>query len=285
MALAELLQGSPILFITLITILGSLIGSFLNVVIYRLPVMIMQDWRQQCADLNNEELAPTEKFTLSDPSSHCPKCNHQITTLENIPIISFFMLGGKCRKCKTNIAARYPLIEGFSALLSGLVAWQFGFDWACLGALLLTWTLITLSFIDIDHQLLPDSITLPLMWLGIIFSFFSVYTNIDSSIIGAIAGYIFLWLVFHVFKLVTGKDGMGDGDFKLLAALGAWLGWSLLPTIVLLSSLVGAIVGILLIVFRNHQRDTRIPFGPYLAAAGWVSLMWGQHINVLYIAG
>ncbi|MFW5425719.1 MAG: prepilin peptidase [Methylophagaceae bacterium] len=283
MAIVEILQASPVLFITIISILGLLIGSFLNVVIYRLPVMMQQEWHQQCDELNGKELEASEHFTLSRPRSRCPKCNHEITALENIPVLSYLALGGKCSQCKAAIAARYPLIEAFTGLLSGLVAWQFGFDWSCLGALLLTWSLISLSFIDIDHQLLPDSITLPLMWLGIIFSFFTVYTGLHSSVIGAIAGYLSLWLVYQGFKLVTGKEGMGYGDFKLLAALGAWLGWALLPTIVLLSSLVGAIIGISLIVFRKHQRDIPIPFGPYLAAAGWIALMWGHQINVLYI--
>lgn len=283
MALVEILQASPALFIVFITILGLLIGSFLNVVIYRLPIMMQQEWQQQCDELNGKELVPTEAFTLSRPRSRCPKCSHEITALENIPVLSYLVLGGKCKQCKAAITARYPLIEAFTGLLSGLVAWQFGFDWSCLGALLLTWSLISLSFIDIDHQLLPDSITLPLMWLGIIFSFFTVYTDLHSSVVGAIAGYLSLWLVYQGFKIITGKEGMGYGDFKLLAALGAWLGWSLLPTIVLLSSLVGAIIGISLIIFRKHQRDVPIPFGPYLAAAGWIALMWGEKINVLYI--
>jgi leader peptidase (prepilin peptidase)/N-methyltransferase len=283
MAIVELLQASPALFIAVITLLGLLIGSFLNVVIYRLPVIMQREWQQQCDELNGLETKPDLPFTLSKPRSRCPKCNHEITALENIPVLSYIVLGGKCSECKTVISARYPLIEALTGLLSGIVAWHFGFGWACLGALLLTWSLITLSFIDIDHQLLPDSITLPLMWLGIIFSFFTVYTDLHASIIGAIAGYLSLWLVFHGFKIITGKEGMGYGDFKLLAALGAWLGWTLLPTIVLLSSLVGAIVGISLIIFRKHQRDIPIPFGPYLAAAGWIALIWGQQINVLYL--
>ena len=283
MAIVELLQASPALFITVITILGLLVGSFLNVVIYRLPIMMQREWRKQCDELNGIEIKTEPAFTLSNPRSRCPKCNHEITALENIPILSYLILAGKCRGCKTTISVRYPLIEALTGLLSGIVAWHFGFDWTCLGALLLTWSLIALSFIDIDHQLLPDSITLPLMWLGIIFSFFTVYTDLHTSVIGAIAGYLSLWLVFHAFKIVTGKEGMGYGDFKLLAALGAWLGWTLLPTIVLLSSLVGAIVGISLIVFRKHQRDIPIPFGPYLAAAGWIALIWGQQINVLYL--
>lgn len=282
MALVALLQASPAFFIIIISILGLLVGSFLNVVIYRLPVMMTQNWRQQCADFNDEELVSVEKLTLNHPRSRCPKCNHQITALENIPIISYLMMGGQCRQCKTRISIRYPLIEALTALLSVLVAWKFGFGWSCLGALLLTWALISLSFIDIDHQLLPDSITLPLIWLGIIFSFFAVYSDgLHESIIGVIAGYMSLWLVFQGFKLATGKEGMGYGDFKLLAALGAWLGWSLLPAIILLSSLVGVIVGISLIVFRKHQHDTPIPFGPYLAAAGWIALMWDIELTYL----
>ncbi len=285
MVIIELLHASPALFITVITILGLLIGSFLNVVIYRLPIMMQREWQQQCDELQNKEVVEAKSpFTLSTPRSRCPKCNHEITALENIPMLSYLVLGGKCSQCNTAISARYPLIELLTGFLSGLVAWHFGFEWACLGALLLTWSLITLSFIDIDYQLLPDSITLPLMWLGIIFSFFGVYTDLYASVIGAIAGYLSLWLVFHGFKLVTGKEGMGYGDFKLLAALGAWLGWSLLPTIVLLSSLVGAIIGISMIFFRGHQRNIPIPFGPYLAAAGWIALMWGSQINVLYLS-
>ncbi|MFT7414011.1 MAG: leader peptidase (prepilin peptidase)/N-methyltransferase, partial [Methylophagaceae bacterium] len=215
--------------------------------------------------------------------SRCPHCNHAITAIENVPIISYLFLGGKCKQCKAAISKRYPLIEALTGLLSGIVAWHFGFDWTCLGGLLLTWSLITLTFIDIDHQLLPDSITLPLLWLGIVFNLFTVYTDLSSSVIGAIAGYLSLWLVFHGFKLATGKEGMGYGDFKLLAALGAWFGWIILPSIILLSSLVGAIVGVSLILFCQHQRNIPIPFGPYLAAAGWIALVWGDAITYAYL--
>ncbi len=283
MALFSLLQSSPILFIILISLLGLLIGSFLNVVIYRLPVMMEREWFAQCAELNGQETPENEVFTLSTPRSRCPKCNHAITAIENVPVISYLFLGGKCKQCKVKIAIRYPLIEALTGILSGVVAWHFGFDWTCLGALLLTWSLIALTFIDVDHQLLPDSITLPLVWLGISFNLFSSYTDLYSSVIGAIAGYMSLWLVFQAFKLVTGKEGMGYGDFKLLAALGAWLGWALLPSIILLSSLVGAIIGISLIVLRKHQRDIPIPFGPYLATAGWIALIWGNEINTAYL--
>ena len=279
------MQSSPELFISLVVILGLLVGSFLNVVIYRLPIMMERDWKAQYDELNgNESESSTLAFTLSKPRSRCPHCEHQIGALENIPVVSYLVLGGKCKQCKASISMRYPIIEAFTGLLSGIIAWYFGYDWACLGALLLTWSLIALSFIDIDHQLLPDSITLPLVWLGISFNIFTHYTDLQSSVIGAMAGYLSLWLVFHAFKLVTGKEGMGYGDFKLLAALGAWLGWALLPSIILLSSLVGAVVGISLIIFRRHQRDIPIPFGPYLAAAGWLALVWGTDINNAYLS-
>tara|TARA_R110001606_G_scaffold399310_1_gene584804 strand:+ start:135118 stop:135939 length:822 start_codon:yes stop_codon:yes gene_type:complete len=268
----------------MVSILGLLVGSFLNVVIYRLPIMMESDWKAQCDELNNQTSEITTAFTLSVPRSRCPHCNHAITAIENVPVISYLFLGGKCKQCKIAISKRYPLIEALTGLLSGIVAWHFGFDWACLGALLLTWSLITLTFIDIDHQLLPDSITLPLLWLGIVFNLFTVYTDLPSSVIGAIAGYMSLWLVFHGFKLVTGKEGMGYGDFKLLAALGAWFGWLILPSIILLSSLVGAIVGVSLIIFRQHQRNIPIPFGPYLAAAGWIALVWGDAITSAYLS-
>ena len=283
MSLIELLQSSPLVLVSLVCILGLLVGSFLNVVIYRLPIMMERDWKAQCEELNNQTSEPLAPFTLSVPRSRCPHCEHEISAIENIPVISYLVLGGKCKQCKAPISKRYPIIEALTGLLSGIVAWHFGFDWACVGALLLTWALIALTFIDIDHQLLPDSITLPLLWLGIIFNLFAVYTDLSSSVIGAIAGYMSLWLVFHAFKLVTGKDGMGYGDFKLLAALGAWFGWTLLPSIILLSSLVGAIVGISLVLFRKHQRNIPIPFGPYLAAAGWIALVWGDTITYAYL--
>ena len=283
MDLIALLQASPFWFVLVVSVLGLLVGSFLNVVIYRLPIMMEQEWKAQCDELNNQTSEIVAPFTLSTPRSRCPHCNHAITAIENIPVISYLFLGGKCKQCKAPISKRYPLIETLTGLLSGIVAWHFGFDWACLGALLLTWSLITLTFIDIDHQLLPDSITLPLLWLGIVFNLFTVYTDLTSSVIGALAGYLSLWLVFHGFRLVTGKEGMGYGDFKLLAALGAWFGWLILPSIILLSSLVGAIVGISLIVFRQHQRNVPIPFGPYLAAAGWIALVWGDSITYAYL--
>lgn len=280
----DVIQSSPAILIALITLLGLLVGSFLNVVIHRLPLMMQRDWQQQCDELMGNSSVEHTVLTLSVPRSRCPSCGHAITAIENIPILSYVFLRGKCQACKTHISCRYPLIEALTGLLSGLVAWHFGFDWTLLGALLLTWALVALTFIDVDHQLLPDSITLPLLWLGIIFNILGLFTDLESSVIGAIAGYLSLWLVFHAFKLITGKEGMGYGDFKLLAALGAWLGWTVLPTIVLLSSLVGAIIGVLLIAFGGHKREVPIPFGPYLAAAGWITLVWGSTINDHYLS-
>jgi len=279
----ELLQNSSLFFISITAVLGLLVGSFLNVVIYRLPIMMEREWQTQCNELNGVEDKNSAPFTLSQPRSACPHCQHAITAIENIPVISYLFLGGKCRDCRAPISIRYPIIEMLTGLLSAIVAYYFGFDWACLGALLLTWALIALTFIDVDHQLLPDSLTLPLLWLGISFNFYGQFTTLEASVIGAIAGYLSLWSVYQIFKLVTGKEGMGYGDFKLLAALGAWLGWSFLPSIILLSSLVGAVVGLSLILFRRHQSDIPIPFGPYLATAGWIALVWGESINTAYL--
>ena len=279
----ELLQNSSLFFISITAVLGLLVGSFLNVVIYRLPIMMEREWQTQCNELNGVEDKNSAPFTLSQPRSACPHCQHAITAIENIPVISYLFLGGKCRDCRAPISIRYPIIEMLTGLLSAIVAYYFGFDWACLGALLLTWALIALTFIDVDHQLLPDSLTLPLLWLGISFNFYGQFTTLEASVIGAIAGYLSLWSVYQIFKLITGKEGMGYGDFKLLAALGAWLGWSFLPSILLLSSLVGAVVGLSLILFRRHQSDIPIPFGPYLATAGWIALVWGESINTAYL--
>jgi len=283
MPIIDFLQSSSPFFISTTFILGLLVGSFLNVVIYRLPLMMQREWQQQCNELTGNSPQELEPFTLSTPRSRCPHCNHAISALENIPVISYLVLAGKCRQCKSSISLRYPLIELLCGVLSGIVAYYFGFSWACFGALLLTWSLIALTFIDVDHQLLPDSITLPLLWSGIFFNLFDTYVDLQTSVTGAIAGYLSLWLVFHSFRLATGKEGMGYGDFKLLAALGAWIGWSFLPTIILLSSLVGAIVGITLIALRKQHRDVPIPFGPYLAAAGWITLIWGDVINQTYL--
>jgi len=283
MPVVEFLAGSTPAFISVLFILGLLIGSFLNVVIHRLPLMMHLEWQQQCHEMIGSDALETSPLTLSTPRSRCPHCGHAISALENIPVISYLFLRGRCRDCQARISVRYPLIEALTGVFSAVVAWHFGFSWICLGALLLTWALIALTFIDVDEQLLPDSITLPLLWLGLFFNLFGSFTTLQSAVIGALAGYLSLWLVFHAFRLATDKEGMGFGDFKLLAALGAWLGWEFLPVIILLSSLVGAVVGISLILLRQHHRNQPIPFGPYLATAGWLALIWGDVINSGYL--
>lgn len=268
-------------------IVGLAIGSFLNVVIYRLPVMMHNSWNTQCRELMEDISSVPDKgsseeqeiFNLVVPRSRCPKCGHLIGARENIPVLSYLLQGGKCRHCGAPISKRYPLVESFTALLTIAIAWQFGPSMQMLFALILTWSLIALTFIDLDHQLLPDDITLPLMWLGILLAYFDINTDLHSSVLGAIAGYLVLWSVFQLFRLLTGKEGMGHGDFKLLAALGAWLGWQALPAIILLSSLVGTIIGISMIMVRKHDKNVPIPFGPYLAMAGWLTLMWQKEIT------
>lgn len=265
-------------------LLGLCIGSFLNVVIHRLPRMMERDWQMQCADLRNEAFEPGETLNLAIPRSRCPACGHAIGALENIPVLSYLFLRGRCAGCQAPISPLYPLVEAFTGLLSAYLAWHFGPTWQVLGALCLAWALIALTFIDFDTQLLPDSITLPLIWLGLLFNLFGAFTDLGSAVIGAMAGYLSLWSVYWLFKLATGKEGMGYGDFKLLAALGAWLGWEMLPAIILLSSLVGAVVGITLIVLARHGRNVPIPFGPYLAAAGIIALLWGRQLTQAYLA-
>ena len=266
-------------------LLGLLVGSFLNVVIHRLPKMMEQDWQAQCAELRGESPPDQgEALSLAKPRSRCPNCGHQITPLENIPLVSYLLiLKGKCSGCGTRISPRYPITELLTGLLSAFAAWHFGPTIQTVGALALLWALIALSAIDLDTQLLPDSITLPLLWLGLAFNLWTTFADLPTAVIGAMAGYLSLWSVFWLFKLATGKEGMGYGDFKLLAALGAWLGWQMLPAIILLSSVVGAVVGIALIVAARHGRNVPIPFGPYLAAAGVIALFWGQRITQGYL--
>ncbi|MFN4324847.1 MAG: prepilin peptidase [Azonexus sp.] len=265
-------------------LLGLCVGSFLNVVIHRLPQMMEQDWQAQCAELRGEPLPDRESISLARPRSRCPQCGHGITALENIPLLSYLLiLKGKCSACGARISLRYPVVEALTALLSAYAAWHFGPTVQTVGALLLLWALIALAAIDLDTQLLPDAITLPLVWLGLLFNLSATYTDLPSAVIGAMAGYLALWSVFWLFKLATGKEGMGYGDFKLLAALGAWLGWQMLPAIILLSSLVGAAVGITLIIAARHGRNVPIPFGPYLAAAGAIALFWGEALTRGYL--
>jgi leader peptidase (prepilin peptidase)/N-methyltransferase len=284
MSINELLVFSqPPLFSLVCGILGLLVGSFLNVVIHRLPKMLDNDWRCQCAELRGEELPAGERLTLAYPRSRCPHCGHPISALENIPVVSWLALRRKCSACHAPISPRYPIIEAMSGVFCAFAAAHFGFGWAAAGALLLIWSLIALTFIDIDTQYLPDAITLPLLWLGLLLNTIGTYTDLQSAVVGAMAGYLALWSVYWAFKLATGKEGMGYGDFKLLAALGAWLGWQTLPLIVLLSSLVGALVGIALIVAAKHGRNVPIPFGPYLASAGLIALFWGKDLTLAYL--
>lgn len=280
----QLLQDSPPFFIFLAGLIGLMVGSFLNVVIHRLPKIMEREWQLQCAELNDQSSSNTlTTFNLITPRSACPQCGHQISALENIPIISYLALRGKCKKCGNGISIRYPIVETVTCTLSAYAAWHFGFGLPAMGAILFIWALIALTFIDFDTQLLPDDITLPLLWLGIIFNMFNTFTTLNNAIAGAMAGYLILWGVYWLFKLVTGKEGMGYGDFKLLAAIGAWLGWSLLPLVIMLSSVVGAVVGITLIIATRHGRNIPIPFGPYLAGGGLIALFWGPQLTQGYL--
>ena len=283
----DALLAIPYLLTSLAALVGLIVGSFLNVVIYRLPIMMQRNWRKECADYLQIELDETElyePFNLALPLSRCPHCNTAIKPYQNIPVISYILLRGRCASCNKAIAARYPLIEVLTAISSAVVAYHFGDTTQSLCALALTWSLIALCFIDLDHQLLPDNITLPLLWLGLFLSLFGLFTEPQASILGAIGGYGILWTVYQLYKLATGKEGMGYGDFKLLAVFGAWLGWKYLAIIILLSSLVGAMIGIILIVFAKHHHNKPIPFGPYLASAGWIALLWGGELNHVYLS-
>ena len=305
MSLIDAIQNNAVFFYGVVAFLGLFVGSFLNVVIYRLPVMMHNEWREAMEEMVAEDAAAAasqgqstvtepdaepvsaeavaaEKFNLSVPRSRCPQCNNLITWWQNIPVLSYLMLLGKCHKCKTPISIRYPTVELVTMLLSLVVAWHFGPTLQCVLGIITTWFLISMSMIDFDHHLLPDSLTLPLLWIGLLASLFQVFTDVESAVIGAAAGYLILWSVYQLFKLITGKEGMGFGDFKLLAALGALLGWQQLPMIILLSSLIGAAVGLTLIAVAGRDKNIPIPFGPYLAAAGWVAMLWGAQITSAY---
>ena len=279
-----LLQETPALFTGLILVLGLLVGSFLNVVIHRLPKIMEREWHAFCAELAEQPISPVETFNLLKPRSRCPSCAGPVRAIDNIPLLSYLFLRGKCHHCAAPISVRYPIVEALTGLLSAYIAWRFGASWATAAALLFCWALIALTFIDADTQLLPDQITQPLIWIGLLVNLGGLFTDIQSALIGTMAGYLTLWAVYWLFKLVTGKEGMGYGDFKLLAAIGAWLGWSMLPVVILLSSFVGAIVGISLIVFARHARSQPIPFGPYLAGGGVIALFWGQNLTQAYLA-
>jgi leader peptidase (prepilin peptidase)/N-methyltransferase len=281
-----LLQESPPLFYTTVGILGLMVGSFLNVVIHRVPIILDREWSQQCRehlDIAPETTAEAPPFNLVRPASRCPECGHRIRALENIPVLSYLVLKGRCTACGTHISPRYPVIELVTAILSIITVMHFGFTIQAAMALLFTWTVIPLCMIDYDCQLLPDSMTLSLLWIGLALSVWNIFVDSHSSIVGACAGYLSLWTVFQLFRLATGKEGMGFGDFKLLAAIGAWTGWQLLPIVILFSSAVGAVTGILLILLKGHDRSQPLPFGPFLATAGWITLLWGQDILTLYL--
>ncbi|MDR1661472.1 MAG: A24 family peptidase [Azoarcus sp.] len=273
--------NDPLVFIPLLTLLGLCVGSFLNVAIHRLPKMMEREWLEEAAALRGDPIPDSdgERLGLSRPRSRCPHCGHAISALENIPLLSYIVLRGRCRQCKAPISPRYPLVEALTAALSGYAAWHFGFGPATIGALIFLWAMIALAFIDFDTQLLPDNLTLPVLWLGLAFNLRATYVPLADAVIGAMAGYLFLWSVYWLFKLVTGKEGMGHGDFKLLAAIGAWLGWQILPLVILLASLAGAAIGVGLIAAKLLKRGTPIPFGPYLAIAGLIVLFHGTALN------
>ncbi|MBA1276927.1 MULTISPECIES: prepilin peptidase [Pseudomonadaceae] len=279
----QLLASNLLAFVFCVFVLGLLVGSFLNVVIHRLPIMMQRDWRAQAREFLELPGEPATTFNLILPHSHCPHCDHEIRPWENIPLVSWLALRGKCSSCKAPISKRYPLVELACGLLSGYVAWHFGFTWQAGAMLLLTWGLLAMSMIDVDHKLLPDSLVLPLLWLGLLVNLFGLFATLPDAVWGAVAGYLSLWSVYWLFKLVTGKEGMGYGDFKLLAMLGAWGGWQVLPLTILLSSVVGAVLGTIMLRVQKADSGTAIPFGPYLAIAGWVALLWGDQITSSYL--
>lgn len=289
----EVFNEAPLAFVAVAFAFALMIGSFLNVVVYRLPIMMQREWRDQCEELQKElpRDLPEGRFNLIVPRSRCPACNNPIKAWQNIPVLSYLFLGARCARCRKAISVRYPIVEIMTAVLAAWCAWHFGFGWEALMAIGMTFALVTISLIDIDHQIIPDSIVLPLLWVGLIMSLFhpvdgsgALFVSPRDAIIGALAGYLSLWSVYQLFKLLTGKEGMGYGDFKLLAALGAWLGpWPALPMIILLSAVVGAVVGIGMIIFLGRDRQLPIPFGPYLAAAGWIAMMYGEKIWNSYL--
>ncbi|AXV32799.1 prepilin peptidase [Aeromonas hydrophila] len=283
--ITDVFHSLPWLYFSLVFLFSLMIGSFLNVVIHRLPIMLEREWQAEYLGYFNPETQPQqeERYNLMVPRSACPHCGHAITAIENIPLLSWLWLKGRCRECQAPISARYPLVELLTALLSLVVAATYPPGWGLLAALLLTWVLVALTFIDLDKMLLPDQLTLPLLWGGLLFNLTGGFAPLADAVIGAMAGYLVLWSLYWAFKLLTGKEGMGYGDFKLLAALGAWLGWQALPIVLLLSSLVGAFIGIGLILLRNHHQNKPIPFGPYLAIAGWIALLWGDTITRWYL--
>jgi leader peptidase (prepilin peptidase)/N-methyltransferase len=278
-----MIWANPYLVFAVAALVGLCVGSFLNVVIHRLPKMLERGWETQCAELRGEALPAAPAYNLVVPRSQCPSCAHRISALENVPIVSYLVLAGKCKACGAPISARYPFVEALGAILAVSTVWRFGATWQALAACVLLWTLIALTFIDFDTQLLPDDLTLPLLWAGLAANLFDLFVPLRTAVIGAIAGYLSLWIVYWLFKLIRGKEGMGFGDFKLLAALGAWMGWQMLPLIVLLSSVVGAAIGLLLIVFKGRDHSIPLAFGPYLAIAGAIALFFGPALVRMYL--
>ncbi len=284
MSILEFWVANAAIFIICVLVLGLLVGSFLNVVVYRLPKMLMRDWCKQAREvLEMPAQEEGETFNLILPNSSCPHCGHEIKAWENIPVISWLFLRGKCSGCKEAISVRYPLVELACGVLSGVIAWQYGVSWEALAMLVLTWGLLAMSLIDADHQILPDTLVLPLLWLGLILNNLGMFTSLPDALWGAVLGYMSLWSIFWLFKLVTGKEGMGYGDFKLLALIGAWGGWQVLPLTILLSSVVGAVLGIIILRLQRKGYGNPLPFGPYLALAGWIALIWGDAITSSYL--
>ena len=286
MDVLQLLESSTLFMIITGGAFGLVVGSFLNVVIHRVPIMLHRGWTRDCREHlepGTQAMQATEPYNLVTPASRCPKCDHPISALENIPVISYLFLKGRCSGCGTAISLRYPAVEIVTAVLSVITVLHFGYSIQTLAALAFTWTMIPLFLIDFDTQLLPDTITLPLLWAGLLASLFNLFVDSQSSIIGALAGYLSLWTIYQLFKLATGKEGMGYGDFKLLAAIGAWLGWQALPVVILFSSVVGAAIGITLILFKGRDHSQPMPFGPFLAAAGWITLLWGNDFINFYL--
>lgn len=282
MSFTYLLQHSPAFFVSFCSIIGLVVGSFLNVVIVRLPKMLEREWAQQCADLSAETLETSPPYNIIRPRSACVHCGHKITAMENIPLMSYVLLRGRCSRCKASISLRYPTVELLTAITSGYIAWHFGYGLAAFAALAFTWAMIALAFIDIDTQLLPNDITIPLLWAGLLVNLAGTFTDIGSAVLGAFAGYITLWSIYWAFKLLTRREGMGYGDFKLLAAIGAWLGWQMLPLVILVSSIAGTVVGVFFMVVSKRGRHEPIPFGPYLAGSGFAALLWGNQFSRAY---
>ena len=283
MSFVQSLQNNPALFIAVVALMSLMIGSFLNVVIHRMPKIIDRQWRAEVAEASGQPLPDEAAYNLMVPRSQCPSCGHAITALENVPVISYLVLRGRCAGCRSPISLRYPCVELLTGCLSAVVAWNFGFTWTTAAGLLFVWAMIALAFIDLDSFYLPDDITLPLLWAGLLVNMGGAFVDLQTAVIGAVAGYLSLWLVYWAFKFATGKEGMGYGDFKLLAAIGAWLGWKMLPVVIMLSSLVGAVIGIGLIALARHERSKPIPFGPYLVLAGLIALFRGEAIVKYYL--